>query len=170
MRQMIEGNHTEYTGEIFAIYSLLHAFNLDEGVGILEQAYLKTNDVIRKLKALKANIYRYYYDITKNRKKDGLAALLERLLVDYKQNFFDSAYYNLKTKDSLPRYKRSILKEVASIRDQEAVMDFLANSVMKLKRISVYDDAFNYIEDRLRFITDSFSSLENLILDIDRKK
>lgn len=169
MRQMIEGNHTEYTGEIFAIYSLLHAFNLDEGVGILEQAYLKTNDVIRKLKALKANIYRYYYDITKNRKKDGLAALLERLLVDYKQNFFDSAYYNLKTKDSLPRYKRSILKEVASIRDQEAVMDFLANSVMKLKRISVYDDAFNYIEDRLRFITDSFSSLENLILDIDRK-
>lgn len=169
LRRMIEGNLNEYTGEIFAVFSLLKTFNLDEGVGIIEQSYLKTNDVVRKLKALKANIYRYYYDITKKQNRNDLEVLLDKLLVDYKQNFFDSAYYNLKTTDSLPRYKRSILQSISTIRDNDAVMDFLANNVMKLKRIENYDDAFSYIEDRLRYITDSFSALDNLILAIDRK-
>ena len=69
----------------------------------------------------------------------------------------------------MPRYKRNILKEVATIRDNEAVMDYLANNAMQLKRLDNYDAGFNYIEDRLRFIYDGFSTLENLILDIDRK-
>lgn len=160
---------SEYTGEIFTVYSLLNSFNLDEGIGVLEQAYQKTNDIIRKLKSLKANIYRYYYDITKKQSKQDLQILLEKLLVEYKQNFFDSAYYNLKTTDSLPRYKRSILESISNIRNSEEVMDGLANMVQKVKRIEDYNEAYLYIEDRLRFITDSFTALEHLILAIDRK-
>ncbi|MFA5560274.1 MAG: Wadjet anti-phage system protein JetA family protein [Acholeplasmataceae bacterium] len=162
-------NQNEYTGEIFTVYSLLSSFTLNEGIGVLEQAYLKTNDIIRKLKSLKANIYRYYYDITKNRSKQDLKNLLEKLLVEYKQNFFDSAYYNLKTTDSLPRYKRSILDVVDKIYQNPETMDFLAQNAQKTKRIEDYNEAFDYIEDRLRFITDSFNALEYLILAIDRK-
>jgi hypothetical protein len=159
----------EYTGEIFTVYSLLTSFNVEEGIGVLEQAYTKTNDIIRKLKALKANIYRYYYDITKKQSKQDLQKLLEKLLIDYKQNFFDSAYYNLKTKDSLPRYKRSILNALHKIYDQPTIMDKLAKNVMELKRIADYNEAFYYIEEKLRYIQDSFSALEHLILAIDRK-
>jgi len=168
--ESIQNNRqSEYTGEIFTVYSLLNSFNLDEGIGVLEQAYQKTNDIIRKLKSLKANIYRYYYDITKKQSKQDLQILLEKLLIEYKQNFFDSAYYNLKTTDSLPRYKRSILESVSNIRNSEEVMDGLANMVQKIKRIEDYNEAYLYIEDRLRFITDSFTALEHLILAIDRK-
>jgi hypothetical protein len=159
----------EYTGEIYAVYSLLHKFNLDEGIGIIEQAFSKTNDVIRKLKALKANIYRYYYDITKKQSKQDLQMLLEKLLVEYKQNFFDSSYYNLKTTDSLPRYKRAILDAINKVNNNVEVMDKLALNVQKVKRIDDYNDAFNYIEDRLRYIANSFTALEHLILAIDRK-
>jgi hypothetical protein len=159
----------EYTGEIFTVYSLLASFNVDEGLGVLEQAYQKTNDIIRKLKALKANIYRYYYDITKKQSKQDLQKLLEKLLVDYKQNFFDSAYYNLKTKDSLPRYKRAILNALHKINDQPVIMEKLALSVQELKRMDDYNDAFYYVEQRVRYIQDSFTSLEHLILAIDRK-
>jgi hypothetical protein len=164
-------NHrqSEYTGEIFAVYSLLAHFNLDEGIGVLEQAFQKTNDVLRKLKALKANIYRYYYDITKKQSKHDLQMLLEKLLVEYKQNFFDSAYYNLKTTDSLPRYKRAVLEAINKIQNNESTLEKLAESAQRLKRIDDYNEAFSYVEEKLRYIVDSFSALEHLILAIDRK-
>ena len=166
---IVNARQDEYTGDIFAIYSLLKAFNSNEGVGVIEQAYRRTEEFIKRLKTLKANIYRYYYDITKNQNKQDLQDILERLLVEYKENFFDTAYYNLKTKDSLPRYKRGILTGVNNIYENVEVMDFLANQVMETKRIEDYNEAFEFIESKLRFITDSFSVLDNLIMDIDRK-
>ena len=170
MLENISSNRqSEYTGEIYAVYSLLSSFNMDEGIGVLEQAYQKTHDILRKLKSLKANIYRYYFDITKKHNKNDLHHLLEKLLVEYKQNFFDSAYYNLKTTDSLPRYKRSILESISRIQNNDILMDQLAYKVQNIKRVEDYNDAFHYVEDRLRFITDSFASLEHLILAIDRK-
>lgn len=95
--------------------------------------------------------------------------ILEKLLIEYKQNFFDTSYYNLKTKDSLPRYKRAILKRVSVIYDNVETMDILASKVIQDKRIDDYNEAFSYIENKLRFIQDSFNVLDNLIIDIDRK-
>ncbi len=159
----------EYTGEIYTVFSLLDSFSIEEGLGVLEQATLKTGDIIRKLKALKANIYRFYYDITTKRSKDDLHDLLEKLLIEYKQNFFDSAYYNLKTTDSLSRYKRGILEKVSNIIHDETVMDELAKITMYKKRIEDYNEAFTFVEDKLRYISDSFNALEYLILSIDKK-
>ncbi|MFA6800906.1 MAG: Wadjet anti-phage system protein JetA family protein [Acholeplasmataceae bacterium] len=159
----------EYTGEIYAVYTLLSSFTVEEGVGILEQASLKTDEIIRKLKALKANIYRFYHDITKKRSKDDLHELLEKLLIEYKQNFFDSAYYNLKTTDSLSRYKRGILEFTSNLIHDEVTMDSLAKKTMDRKRYDDYNEAFIYVEDKLRYISDSFSALESLILSIDKK-
>lgn len=166
---IINERQDEYTGEIFTIYSILNSFDIDEGIGVIEQAFKRTNDLIKKLKTLKANIYRYYYDIAREQSKEDLQNILERLLVEYKQNFFDAAYYNLKTKDSLPRYKRAILNRVSIIYDNINTMDELAKKVMETKRIDDYNEAFSYLEDKLRFIIASFSALDNLILDIDRK-
>lgn len=166
---ILNSRQEEYTGEIFSVYSILKNFNIIEGIGVIEQAFIKTNDLIRKLKTLKANIYRYYYDVTRNRNKDELQNILEKLLIEYKQNFFDLAYYNLKTRDSLPRYKRAILAEISKIYDNVNTMDELAHRVMESKRINDYNEAFDYLETKLRFISDSFNALDNLILDIDRK-
>ena len=169
LESIATNRQSEYTGEIYTVYSLLSSFNVDEGIGVLEQAYQKTHDILRKLKSLKANIYRYYYDITKKQNKNDLQNLLEKLLVEYKQNFFDSAYYNLKTTDSLPRYKRQIVDSINKILNSEDLMDQLAYKVQTIKRIEDYNESFHYIEDRLSFINDSFASLEHLILAIDRK-
>jgi hypothetical protein len=69
----------------------------------------------------------------------------------------------------LPRYKRGILSAIASIRDNEATMDHLAQQALTLKRFDDYNDAFNFVEEMLRYISDSFAALEFLILAIDRK-
>ncbi len=169
LEKIEQNTQPEYTGEIFAVYSLLSSFTIEEGIGVLEQAAIKTDDIMRKLKALKANIYRFYYDITKKHKREDLQDLLEKLLVEYKQNFFDSAYYNLKTTDSLSRYKRGILESVNHLINNEEIMDLLAQNVMSVKHLEDYNEAFQYAEDQLRSISNNFNALEYLILAIDRK-
>lgn len=169
LERIMNNQQTEYTGEIYTVYSLLSSFSVDEGIGVLEQAHQKTQDILRKLKALKANIYRYYYDITRHKSDQNLQHLLEKLLIEYKQNFFDSAYYNLKTTDSLSRYKRPILSQVSRIINDEVMMESLTEHVMKMKHIDDYNEAYHMIENKLLYISDSFTALEFLIQAIDRK-
>jgi hypothetical protein len=72
LRSIKDRDQIEYTGEIFTVYSVLQNFVLEEGLGIIEQAYDSTNQIIKNLKGLKANIYRYYYDITLNQDAQDL--------------------------------------------------------------------------------------------------
>lgn len=169
LERITQNQQTEYTGEIYTVYSLLSSFTIEEGIGVLEQAHQKTQDILRKLKALKANIYRYYYDITRKKTDINLQILLEKLLIEYKQNFFDSAYYNLKTTDSLSRYKRQIISHVSRIQNDENLMDLLTENIMKTKHIEDYNEAYHSIWSKMNYISESFSALEYLILAIDKK-
>src|SRR5690554_1915828 len=69
LKRIKDGEETEYTGEIYTVYSLLTSFDIHDGLTIIEQAYKKVEDVLRKLKTLKANIYRYYFDLVKREKR-----------------------------------------------------------------------------------------------------
>ncbi len=169
LKSIKNNEQIQYTGEIYSVYSILKSFTIEDGYAILQQATLKTETVVRRLKTLKANIYRYYYEITKNKKKDDLQKLLEKLLIDYKQNFFDSAYYNLKTKDSLPRYKRSITESLSKIYENESYMEELTEQLMLTEQIEEYNEAYLRIEEMIRNIRDNFEGLDILIDSIDRK-
>lgn len=169
LKRIQMGEQMEYTGELYTVYSLLASFDIKDGLTIIEQAYKKVDDILRKLKTLKANIYRYYYDLVKRQKKENLHEVLERLLIDYKTNFFDSAYYALKTTDSLPRYKRSILENVGKIYQNDLYLDTLANQALEHRRKVEFNDAFNYVEEKIRYIKDSVDAIEFLIDAIDEK-
>jgi len=170
LKRIANNEQIEYTGEIFTIYSLLQSFELADGLTIIEQAYNKADDVLRKLKTLRANIYRFYYDLVQKRENENdLQIILDKLLVDYKNNFFDNAYYKLKTTDSLPRYKRIIVSKINEIYQNEQYLDELTNQVILANKKTEYNDAFNYIEERIRFIKDSMESIEYLIAAIDEK-
>jgi len=168
LRRIKDGEQIQYTGEIFAVYSLVSNFSVEEGVGILEQALSKTKEMLLKLKSLKANIYRFYYSITQHTGKDNLQNLLDLLLIDYKQNFFDSAYYNLKTTDALPRYKKAIVDALNKVYTNQETLEALVSEVCVTKKLD-YMDAFAYVEDTIRFINESFEGLEMLVTAIDRK-
>lgn len=169
LKSITTGKQFEYSGEIYVVYTLLKNFELKDGVGIIEQAKAQTQKITRRLRALKANIYRYYYNITKNKKQDELAKILDTLLNEYKQNFFDKAYYNLKTKDSLPRYKGEIISSINKIYNDEITMTKLTEQVMEEKGIENYDDAYYYLESHIREIRDSFNAFDKLISDIDTR-
>ncbi len=169
LKRIQMGEENEYTGEIYTVYSLLSSFDILDGLTIIEQAYRKIDDVLRKLKTLRANIYRYYFDLVKKQKTDDLQLVLERLLVDYKKNFFDSAYYHLKTTDSLPRYKRTILETISRIHQDEKYMDIMTNQALEKRRALEYNDAYNYVEERIYYIANSMEAMEYLIEGIDSK-
>jgi|GEM_PF-522423 len=168
LESITKGEYLEYTGDIYTVYTLLKHFNIEEGLNTIEQAFSKTKEISRKLRSLKANIVSYYHDITVNKSSQELPALLEKLLKEYKNNFFDAAYYNLKTKDSLPRYKNHILKNVNKIYGSDE-MDLLATMAFDTKKLASFNEGFSYVEDKLRYINETFQTLEHIILSIDRK-
>ncbi|MDR2822513.1 MAG: DUF5716 family protein [Acholeplasmatales bacterium] len=169
LNSIIYNTNDEYTGDLFSIYTLLnHGNTSKESVGAIEQAYKKTHQLLLKLRSLNANIYRFYFEMLKKHTKKDLPYLMNKLMVDYKDNFFDAAYYNLKTKDSLPRYKRGILNSITSLKTVET-MDSIAKSCMREKRISDYNEAFSYVEDKLNYIENKISTLDQVMSSIDKK-
>lgn len=44
---IVNARQDEYTGEIFAVYSLLNSFTIEEGIGVIEQSYKKTLEIIK---------------------------------------------------------------------------------------------------------------------------
>lgn len=161
--------NSEYTGDIYAIYLLLKGFDIEHGLNILEQVFIKTRIVINKLKSLSSNIYNYYYNITQGKQNQELEELLDNLLIDYKKNFFDNQYYNLKTTDSLARFKSLILKLLKDIYDNDNYMDLLAEQLMTIKKVNNFNDAYNNIENIIFYIRDSFNQFENITDTIDKK-
>lgn len=169
LKSIQSGEQLEYSGEIYAVYTLLKNFKPEEGVGILEQVSEQTRKITRRLKALKANIYRYYFDILQNKNGAELKEILDNLLTEYKINFFDKAYYNLKTKDSLPRYKGTIIELINKLYNNQLTMTKLAEQTMELKKIENFDNAYHFVEDELRHVRDAFNAFDSLIREIDTK-
>ncbi len=169
LKSIQSGEQLEYSGEIYSVYALLKNFKVQEGVGILEQVAEQTKKITRRLKALNANIYRYYNNILENKSGADLKEILDNLLNEYKINFFDKAYYNLKTRDSLPRYKGKIIELINKIYNNQLTMTKLSEQTMDLKQIENFDNAYRYVEDVLRYVRDSFNAYDPLVREIDTR-
>lgn len=165
----IDMYNSEYTGDIYAIYLLLKGFEINQGINVLEQVYIKTKIIINKLKSLSSNIYNYYYNITQGKQNQELEELLENLLIDYKKNFFDNQYYNLKTTDSLSRFKILIIKLLNDIYNNDQYMDSLSTQLQQIKNVNDFNKAYEVVENSIRFIINSFNSFEQITQTIDKK-
>ncbi|MDR2867039.1 MAG: DUF5716 family protein [Acholeplasmatales bacterium] len=169
LEKICYGVGEDYSRDIFEIYATISAMETDNALDVLISTYEKTKSLISKLKNLRANIYRYYQDIITNKSERQLQETLVSLLEDYKSHFFDKAYFSLKTKDSLSRHKRTILKKIAQIADDDSKIDILANLALNENKKPNYNEAYFYVEEMIRFIEDSFAKLDLLMAQIDRK-
>lgn len=160
---------TEYTSDIYTIYTLLKNFEVEQGLPTINECYERTTRLVDKLKTLGANIYNYYYKLVNAKEEISVDEVLDQLLHDYKNNFFDKSYYLLKTTESIPKYKVYILKYLRDILTSDPIMEKLADQLVELKKRPEFtkEFAFQVLEHRIQAIRDYFTSLENLISEID---
>jgi len=169
LEKICYGDADNYSRDIFDIYSIIDNFETDDPIDVIELTYKKTKDLIKRLQNIKGNIYRYYHDLLVNKNDVELKKLLEDLLLDYKMNFFDKSYYNLKTSDSYYRHKRHILIKIKQIADNEILIDEIASRALKDGKFNDYNDAYYHYQGLVDFVFNSFTKLDFLMEQIEVK-
>lgn len=158
----------EYNSYVYATYAALKnsGENSDYLYQALQAAYQNTVKLVDELKLLFNNIKRYYQKISDNM---GVNDLLEEHFDRYKEQVIDTIYYPLKTIDSVPRFKHSILATLNEwIMDERIVSDIVDQGVKR----HVFPDKAAGREETLfmiNAIADTYESIEGMIADIDKK-
>ena len=161
-----ENTKRQYSGYIRTIKSSINHFDYSK-IDDFEIIDKELNALVVELRILQANLMAYYNNMIKNKDKTELKEILAEFTGDYKRNFYDSSYYNLKIRDKidneLPRLTR-------------ALDDILANTLKMEMLIEAridkdYDSAtarlwVNKCKER---IISNIRKLPNLITSIDDK-
>jgi len=159
LREIESNDQTEYTGLISSIYFSLKNFSFSD-IGQFEQIYKRTEELIANLKTLRSNIYLYYNDMIKNKSKENLQLLFGQLL-DFKKNFFDKAFYNLYTKDTLKKYKYDIIVLLSDILNNDEAIESLTNLRMNDK-YPTEAEARDFIIMKLHGVISAFENIDRL--------
>jgi hypothetical protein len=158
----------EYNSYVFATYAALRNTeeNPDYLYQALQSAYQNTVRLVDELKLLYNNIKRYYQRITAEL---GVNELLAEHFDRYKEQIIDTIYYPLKTIDSVPRFKHSILLRLNEwVLQEEVVLALISQG--KQRRIYFTDEeAREDILEKINYIANTFENIEGMISDIDKK-
>lgn len=158
----------EYNSYVYATYAALKnsAENHEYLYQALSAAYQNTARLVDELKLLFNNIKRYYQRIGDSM---NVNELLYEHFDRYKEQIVDTVYYPLKTIDSVPRFKYSIISVLNEwLLDECILSDIVAQGVSR----HVFSDEEAGRNETLRmisYVADTYDNIESMIADIDKK-
>ena len=158
-----------YNTHMYAIYSnLIQADNerKDFMYTALLNAYDRTNELENDLKSL-------YHNIRRKFNKLGFLNTVNEVLVDhfdnYQKRIINQIYMPLKTKDSLNRFKGSIVEILLKwLRKVESVEE-LEKQAFNFHKFNSLDEAREDVITKIYFIVDKLNELEEMVDKIDDK-
>lgn len=158
-----------YNTYMYSIYSNLIQADTERKdfmYAALLNAYDRTEELENELKSLYHNIRRKY-------NKLGFLLNINDVLVDhfddYQRKIISQIYMPLKTKDSLNRFKGSVVQVLLKwLRDPES-LDALQKQAMTYQAFNSFDDVKEAIISKIYFIVDKLNELEEMVDKIDAK-
>ncbi|BBF43930.1 hypothetical protein lbkm_2618 [Lachnospiraceae bacterium KM106-2] len=166
---LCEDRMQEYNGYVFATYSTLHSASKEHPeylYNALKTAYKNTNDLIGELKLLFNNIQKYYQKIS-----DELSVndLLKAHFDEYKIQIIDAVYYPLKTIDSVPRFKNSIINILNEFLVSDEKHDAIIKQGISARYYADEEEGSRDILEKVNYIINKYEGIEEFISNIDRK-
>ncbi|MGI6392353.1 MAG: Wadjet anti-phage system protein JetA family protein [Candidatus Izemoplasmatales bacterium] len=153
----------EFRGYIFTAYSLLMNDH-GEYAMVIDQVYKNTIAFVREIRKLDSRLKYYIRQIIENSEIKDLI----HLLVNYKVELMDQAYYRLKTSDNVNKYKLEIIKKLEQYQQNTVIMEMVASEYLS-KSGNNYDLARIKANKKIDDIIDIYNSLEWIIDEIDNK-
>lgn len=158
----------EYNSYVYATYASLAnaAENPDYVYQALQTAYQNTVDLVDELKSLFNNIRRYYRNIPA---ENNVNLLLQEHFDEYKAKVFDPIYYPLKTIDSVPRFKHSILSILNRWMTDDEVQNRIVEQGMSRHLFGDRETGFEEAFRMINYIADAYEGIEAMLDEIDQK-
>lgn len=158
-----------YNTHMYAIYSNLIQADTDRKdfmYTALLNAYDRTNELENDLKSL-------YHNIRRKFNKLSFLNSVNEVLVDhfdnYQKRIINQIYLPLKTKDSLNRFKGSIVQILLKwLRKQESIEE-IEKQAFNFQKFNSLDEAREDVITKIYFIVDKLNELEEMIDRIDDK-
>lgn len=158
-----------YNTHMYAIYSNLFQADTDRKdfmYTALLNAYDRTNELENDLKSL-------YHSIRRKYNKLSFLNSVNEVLVDhfdnYQKRIINQVYMPLKTKDSLNRFKGSIVQILLKwLRHNESIEE-IEKQAFNFQRFNSLDEAREDVITKIYFIVDKLNELEEMVDRIDDK-
>ena len=158
-----------YNTHMYAIYSnLSQAENgrKDFMYTALLNAYDRTNELENDLKSL-------YHNIRRKFNKLSFLTTVNDVLVDhfdnYQKRIINQIYMPLKTKDSLNRFKGSIIEILLKWLRKNEQIEELEKQSFNHHKFNTFDEAREDVITKIYFIVDKLNELEEMVDRIDEK-
>ena len=161
-------NDAEYSGYIYMIFHMLTKMEANNGHLTLEQVYLNTEELFRKLSSLNTSLKKYIQKLMNGKDRNSLQALLNQFLTDFQVKIVDRSYYNLMTKDHPEKYKQAILNKCYELQQDEETLSFIAYQMSDTKDI-LKEEAYERIHDWIQYIIDCFEGISDIMDSINRR-
>ncbi|MDV3166148.1 MAG: DUF5716 family protein ['Waltheria sp.' little leaf phytoplasma] len=158
----------ESIGNIYSIYALLKSLLIEKNYANFYEALIKTQNILWKLKILKSNIYRFYYNLLNSKNYINTQLLLSQLLINYKKNFFDSSYYWLKTSDNFFKYRRYINLFLNQLEDYHIYVKSLSEQLCFINQKNLEENV-EIIKEQIQQMKLNLKIADKLIEIIDIK-
>lgn len=177
LKKTINQTKPESIENIYSVYYLLKTFISDKNFNIFKEIIIITENLLIKLKILKANIYRFYNKLINIDFSNNLQNILEQLLTDYKKNFFDSSYYILKTTNNFFKYRKYIYSFLNQIENDPVYFEEMSNQLTKINlnshltkiNLNSHSDNVFFLQKQVQKIKYNLQLVDKLITIIDQK-
>lgn len=155
-----------YRGYVYGTYAALVEAT-EPRADAVNVAYEGTSELIGYLHSLYQNIKRYTKKILAQKRPQDILAIH---FLEYQQEILDKAYHQLKTSDSVYKYRSRILHTVRTWKSDPAVISTLARNAVEEKLVAgSIADARSDMLAKLSFIEASYANIDEVLREIDRK-
>ena len=159
------GYRMEYRGRILSVYQ-----NLTGAEGFsyvaLQQAHEATAGLIDGLKSLSHSIKKYTGELLAVKEPRDI---LSHIFDQYFSEVLGEQYYRLKTSEHISKYRTGIIARVKEWQSNRPAITGQARLMVEEKQALENLPAENLIYEWLEYIEESFSSMDELIAEIDRR-
>lgn len=166
--ELSEEKVREYNSYVYATYAALTNVkeNRDFVYQALNAAWQNTVHLIDELKSLFNNIRRYYARIPS---EEDVNALLAEHFDEYKAKVVDMVYYPLKTIDSVPRFKHSIISTLNGWLLDEEIQRCIVEQGVARRVFENEEEGRERMLAMIGFIADTYDGIEEMLDAIDRR-
>lgn len=158
----------EYNGYVYTTYAALKNAedNPDYAFEALVAANRNTIELVDSLKLLYNNIQRFHKRVAE---RIDVNTLLEEYFDKYKQQIMDLILYPLKTMDSVPRFKNSILQILYAWQNNEELINRIVNQGVRRRAFANEGDGLELVTEMLNRITETYETVEGMLDKIDER-